>query len=285
MHSRPFRFFKLRHPGPNAIAVFLSIWALPALADLMLYPTRIVLQGNERTAQVELVNNAATPATYRISLVNRRMSETGTFSAIEDDPLPGERFAAPMLRYSPRQVTLAPGEGQTVRLMVRKPAGLESGEYRSHLLFSRQPTVEEPRSAEDLNNGSEQIGVQITALVGASIPVIVRHGQTSADVKLTQLKLIEDGSRSRPLLAFVIERDGNQSVYGDFTVTYTPQDGQVEVIARASGVAVYTPNPLRRASLPLQLDERLTGGTLQLIYRQPAEDGGSLLAKASLMLP
>jgi len=143
----------------------------------MLYPTRIVFAGNQRAAQLELINNGTESATYRISLVNRRMSETGAFSGI-DVPLPGEQFAEDMLRYSPRQVTLAPGAGQAVRIMVRKPANLAPGEYRSHMLFAKQPDPEGRTSVESSNaTATTRSAITLTALVGASIPVIVRHGQ------------------------------------------------------------------------------------------------------------
>jgi P pilus assembly chaperone PapD len=278
------RFPSLRRfVGHIVMALLLSIPVTPALAELMLYPTRIVLEGNQRTAQVELMNNGSTPATYRISLVNRRMSETGDFAEI-DSPMPGEQFADGMLRFSPRQTTLAPGEGQTIRLMVRKPAGLEAGEYRSHLLFSRQPDAEGQNSIEDLDSGASGIGVQITALMGASIPVIVRQGATIAEVSLTGLKLVR--STTGPALNFVIERSGNQSVYGDLTVTYTPTGGRAEVVARANGVAVYAPNALRQAVVSLQPSGADFGqGTLHLTYRQRAEEGGELLAESSLPLP
>lgn len=84
-----------------------------------------------------------------------------------------------------------------------------------------------------------------------------------------------------------MERSGNQSVYGDLTVSLTPVSGAEQVIARANGVAVYSPNALRRASLALQLPngQRLTNGTLRVTYREQAEDGGKLLAEAALQLP
>src|SRR5690606_39210727 len=107
--------------------------------------------------------------TYRLALVNRRMSETGGFTDI-DQPLPGEQFADEMLRFSPRQVTLAPGASQTVRIMVRKPSNLAEGEYRSHLLFSQQPQATGSNSIETRKD-AKKIGVVITALIGASIPV------------------------------------------------------------------------------------------------------------------
>ena len=61
------------------LALLATLALLPqlALADLMLYPTRIVFEKNQRTTQVDLVNNGTEAATYRITLVNRRMSESG----------------------------------------------------------------------------------------------------------------------------------------------------------------------------------------------------------------
>lgn len=257
-----------------------------ALAELMLYPTRIILDGNQRAAQLELINNGAESATYRISLVNRRMSETGVFSET-DVPAPGEQFSDAMLRYSPRQVTLAPGAGQTVRIMVRKPANLASGEYRSHLLFARQPAPRGRTSVESSNAETDnEIGIMLTALMGASIPVIVRHGNTSASVALTELDLRQAAGKA-PLLTLSMERSGSQSVYGDLAVGFTPSGGSEQVVARANGVAVYTPNPLRRASIALGQPHgpRLTNGTLRVTYREQAEDGGALLAEAFLQLP
>ncbi|WP_264753029.1 fimbrial biogenesis chaperone [Marinobacter psychrophilus] len=253
---------------------------------MMLYPTRIVFAGNQRAAQLELINNGTESATYRISLVNRRMSETGAFSGI-DVPLPGEQFAEDMLRYSPRQVTLAPGAGQAVRIMVRKPANLAPGEYRSHMLFAKQPNPEGRTSVESSNaTADNEIGITLTALVGASIPVIVRHGNTDASVALTHLDLRRPADKA-PVLGFVMERSGNQSVYGDLTISFTPYSGSEQVIARANGVAIYTPNPLRRASISLgQLNgSRLTNGALRVTYREQAEDGGALLVETVLQLP
>lgn len=273
----------------HRITLFVLLLFLPvshALAEMMLYPTRIVFAGNQRAAQLELINNGTESATYRISLVNRRMSETGAFSEIAV-PLPGEQFAEDLLRYSPRQVTLAPGAGQAVRIMVRKPANLATGEYRSHMLFAKQPDPRGRTSVESSDAAADnEIGIMLTALVGASIPVIVRHGNTDASVALTHLDLRRPADKA-PVLAFVMERSGNQSVYGDLTISFTPHSGSKQVIARANGVAVYTPNPLRRASITLgQLNgSQLTNGALRVTYREQAEDGGALLAEAVLQLP
>lgn len=259
----------------------------PALADLILAPTRIVFEKNQRAAQLDLINKGAETATYRITLVNRRMSETGEFSAI-DSPMPGEQFADGLLRYSPRQVVLAPGAGQVVRIMLRKPADLRPGEYRSHLQFERLPDA---KGAAGINApgkpASGEIGITLTALIGASIPVIVRHGETAARMTLSNLELKKPATGEPPILAVVIERNGNRSVYGDLAVSFTPKGGAEQEIAKAGGVAVYTPNPLRRVKLALKPPPglALAHGTLRVTYRLRPEEGGKLLAETAIQLP
>jgi P pilus assembly chaperone PapD len=258
---------------------------LPARAELMLHPTRIVFDKNTRATQIELINNGSKPASYRISLVNRRMSEAGQFEAAESEQ-DGERFADAMLRYSPRQVTLQPGTAQTVRVMLRKPADLAEGEYRSHLQFDKLPEVEGTASIENQGTSGTQIGVVLNALVGAAVPVIVRHGASSASVKLAGLTLGKDEAR-RAQLALQFEREGNSSVYGDVSVTFTPKNGKPQSLAQVKGIAVYTPNRIRKTMLPLQVPDgvALAGGTLDVSYRDRPEAGGKLLAQASLNLP
>lgn len=258
---------------------------LPVRAELMLHPTRIVFDKNTRATQIELINNGSKPASYRIGLVNRRMTEAGQFEAAESAQ-DGERFADAMLRYSPRQITLQPGTAQTVRVMLRKSAELAEGEYRSHLQFDKLPDAEGNASIERQGAGGSQIGVVMNALVGASVPVIVRHGATGATVKLAGLALGTDAAR-RAQLALQFEREGNSSVYGDISVTFMPRNGKPHKLAQIGGIAVYTPNRVRKATLPLQVPAgvALAGGTLEVSYRDRPEAGGKLLAQASLDLP
>jgi P pilus assembly chaperone PapD len=267
------------------LALLTAVALLPqlALADLMLYPTRVVFEKNQRTTQVDLINNGNEPATYRISLVNQRMGEDGQFLEVDTAPLPGELFAADMVQFSPRQVTLQPGTSQTVRVMVRKPADLAAGEYRSHLHFEKVP---EARGATSVEAGKEkEIGIVLTALIGASIPVIVRHEVAPASVSLSHLELVKNGAA--PLLALQFDRTGNSSVYGDLAVAFIPQGGAEQVIGRAGGIAVYSPNPVRRAKMGLQLAPGvvLARGALRVTYRERPEAGGALLAEGTLALP
>ncbi|NNG22998.1 fimbrial biogenesis chaperone [Telluria aromaticivorans] len=284
-------FFASAHLGSlrRALSLFLACLLLatcsPAFAELMLHPTRLVFDKNTRAAQIELINNGSKPASYRISLVNRRMTEAGQFEAA-DTAQDGERFADSMLRYSPRQVTLQPGTAQTVRVMLRKPADLAEGEYRSHLLFDKLPDVEGNASIENRGAGEAQIGVTINAMVGASVPLIVRHGNVGASAGLAGLALQKDAAR-RPVLTLRFEREGSSSLYGDVSVSFTPRGGKPVSLGQVGGIAVYTPNRMRQAALPLQVPDGVTlaGGTIEVAYHERPEAGGKLLAKAGLNLP
>lgn len=248
--------------------------------DLMLYPSRVVFEPNQRSMQLDLVNNLDRTATYRIRFVNRRMTPTGQMQEITR-PGPGERFADGMLRYSPRQVMLAPGATQTVRIMVRKPADLPAGEYRSHLLFERVPDAPPAGGADDRAG----IAIQLEALVSVTIPVIVRHGETQAQVKLTNLSWQPARAGQPAELAFDLRRSGNRSVFGDLEATFVADSGAQRVVSEAKGVAVYVPNPVRRARLAVAPPgTALTRGRIDLVYRERPENGGAVLARASLRL-
>jgi fimbrial chaperone protein len=270
-----------------AVAASALLAPSAAHADLMLYPTRIVMTGNQRSGWVEIINRGDKPETYRINIVNNRMSDTGEIVQAKTAE-PGEQFADTMLVHSPRQVTLQPGQSQTVRVSVRRPSGLSDGEYRSHLQFDR---VTDATAASDLESLAKpeagQVAIVLQALIGVSIPVIVRQGQTGAAVTLGELAVIPAAGEAPPALDFVFYRQGNQSAYGDVTVTYTPAGGKGVKVGEVTGIAVYVPNAMRKAQIPLTLPQgmALHGGTLTLRYNERVDASGKLMAEAQIAVP
>ena len=253
----------------------------------MVSPTRVVFEGRTRSAELTLLNRGTAPATYRISFKNMRMLEDGSFEDIEA-PGPGERFADGMIRYAPRQVVLEPGVAQTVRVLARKPADLAPGEYRSHLLFQVVPPATAGADIEALELEEGQIRVQVRVIFGLSIPVIVRHGDLSATVTLSDLALEAPDNPDRPpVLSLRLNRSGDRSTYGDITVTLRSDGGGETQVGLVRGVAVYTPNESRTLRLPLRPPEgvALEGGRLYVAYRARPEEGGAVLAEGELPLP
>jgi P pilus assembly chaperone PapD len=270
-------------------------WVAPSDArgqsagDLVVAPTRIVFEGRTRTAQISLLNRGSAVATYRISLVNMRMTEDGGFKKI-DEPAPGEQFADRLIRYAPRQVVLAPGDSQAVRLLLRKPRGLEPGEYRSHLLFRAIPSQNIGTSVEEPPSNDTGIRIRLIPIYGVTIPVIVRHGDLTAKVSLTDLALVPAGGQGEgDRLSFRINRDGDRSVFGDLTVTYFPNGGKADevVVAQITRLAVYTPNAGRTVMMPLRFPDGVTlgHGRLHVAFREIPKNGGALLTEAEIGVP
>ena len=277
--------------GLLVLVVWLSLAAGGArgTGGLTVGPTRVVFEGRGRAASLTLVNRGSESATYRISFIELRMTETGRLERIAV-PRPGERSAADLVRYSPRRVELEPGGVQTVRLMLRKPAELEPGEYRSHLLFRAvPPAAEAGTSLVPATPDRRRFDIRLIPVYGVSIPVIVRHGDLSTGAALSELAMTAgDGQGAPPRISLRLDRRGERSLYGDLRMSFIPDRGGDEVaVGEISGLAVYPPNPSRRLEIPLDPPAGLAlrHGVLRVEYATGPDAGSRVLAAGRLKLP
>ncbi len=261
-NRRLFRGKKLR------FRIFTLLLLMPFIAsaqgDLLITPRRVVLEGNKQIEEIVVANIGQDTAFYSISLIEYRMDEDGRLKEITE-PMPDEKFASPLLRYFPRSIELAPNESQVVRIQVRRRPDLEEGEYRSHLYFRAIPK-EEPQGQETTATDTTGIGIRLIPIYGISIPVIVRIGNLSASCIIDELA-IEHKEEEAPVLKLVLNRQGTKSVYGDLTVDYVPPTGERINVGKVRGIAVYTPNTVRRFSMPLTVPEGVNLNTGKLVVR------------------
>jgi hypothetical protein len=259
----------------------------PAVGDLLVAPTRLILDDRTRTAEVTLINVGAARATYRVSFLHQRMTEVGEMKILEPgQEQPEEMFADKLVRFTPRQVLLEPRVAQTLRVQLRLPEGLAEGEYRSHLLFRAVPEAAAPADlgAADAGKG---VSIQLRPIYGVSIPLIVRHGKTSATVTIADVALhAAEAADQRPALTLRLNRTGNASSYGNVVVNLLRPGSKAVTVGTMSGVAVYTQNASRLVRMPLTIPEGVKLlGALQVTYQEPAEHDGTVLAETTLQLP
>ncbi|MFD2518636.1 molecular chaperone [Salinimicrobium flavum] len=240
-----------------------------AQGDLMIMPKRVVFDGSQRSQEINLANTGQDTAIYAISFINYKMTQNGNFEQVEA-PEEGQRFATDLLRYFPRRVTLAPNEAQTIRVQLTRTGNLEQGEYRSHMYFR---AVEEQKALgeEDLNS-SEGIAIQIKTVFGISIPIIIRHGESTTNVSLSEIDLNLDGEN--PQLSMVINRTGNMSVYGNLKVEHISKSRNTTQLGLVRGISVYTPNRKRKFTMELNKIEGvdLKNGKLRITYTSDKGD-------------
>ena len=260
-----------------AIVLAASAIAPPAQAagDLLVAPTRVVLEGGRGT-EVILNNAGNTSATYRISLELRRMSAEGRLDEVvagtETDK---EKATLAMVSYQPRRVTLPPNQPQVIRVGARIAADLPDGEYRAHMLFravpAAQPVVEGPR---------EGVSIALTPIYGVTIPVIVRKGALKATASISDIRLERD-DEGATALAFKLDRSGDRSVYGRVRVT---KAGVAKPVYEARGIAVYAELSSRTVALVLPLETvAAISGAVTVQYLEDNDTGG-LIAEAQGVL-
>lgn len=268
--------------GLFCIMVFSSDPAL-AQGDLLITPRRIVFDGSQRSVDINLANTGKDTATYAISLIQIRMLEDGGFETITA-PDPGQQFADRFIRFFPRSVTLGPNEAQVVKVQVVRTNEMTAGEYRSHFYFRAVPKVK-PLGEENTKRDSTAIAVRLTPIFGITIPVIIRNGESNANVTISDVTFTL-ANDTVPRISFKFNRTGNMSVYGDINVDHISAAGKVTRVGTANGVAVYTPNLSRRFQFDLM---NLPGvdyktGTLRVIYSASSDVKPARFAEAEVTL-
>jgi hypothetical protein len=230
------------------ILIFLPIVDSFAQGNLLLTPRRILFEGSKRSIDLNLANIGQDTATFAISMIQLRMNEKGSFEQITV-PDEGQQFADKNLRYFPRIVTLPPNDAQVVKVQVIRKNQLAPGEYRSHFYFRSIPKVT-PLDLEKVEIDTTEIAVRLTPVFGITIPAIIRIGESNTEIgmSVTSLEFIHEIG---PTLKLRFTRTGDYSVYGDLIVNHISPQGEVTLVGRANGIAVYTPNQARNFQFEL----------------------------------
>jgi len=254
-----------------------------AQGDLLLYPKRIVFDGSKRSQTLNLANTGKDTGRYLVSVVQVKMKGDGGFENISQ-PDSGQHFADKYFRFFPRNVVLAPGEAQSIKIQLVNTNELEPGEYRSHIYF-RAEDVKKPLGEKETVTDTSAISVKVVAVFGISIPVIIRVGESTTQVTLTDVSF-QWSKDSVPALKVNFNRSGNMSVYGDISVDHISSEGKTTRIGVAKGMALYTPNTVRHFNLIL---DNKTGvdfhkGKLRIAYTTQPDAKSIKMAETELEL-
>ena len=258
-------------------AVIAAAAAVPAQAqgDLLVAPTRVVINGGG-SAEVVLSNIGSEPATYRITLELRRMDADGDFDEIAEEAAnPVEQAALATIRYSPRRITLLPGQPQSVRISARPAPELPDGEYRVHMGFRAVPKALSPEEAAR-EAGAGGLSIRLTPVYGITIPVFVRKGQLQATATISNPRLVRVGDQT--LVELDLARTGQRSVFG----LIEGKTARGEEVFQVRGIAVYPEVTARKVRIAITPEQqaKLTG-PIRIEYRELPENGGQLIASVT----
>jgi P pilus assembly chaperone PapD len=246
--------------------------------DLVIAPTRIVLDDKNRVNEINLVNTGAQSVRYRITIVDMEMSEDGAMKRIQSS----DTSAAGILRLSPREVLLQPGVSQRIKIAALFPEGAQDRELRSHLSFEQILPPREGNPSPDGPGSGLSIRLNVRSVV--TIPVICRHGRLFAETSISSASIENDQTGSS--VRFALTRTGSRSVRGDVTVLFEPTDGGAKVLlGRIVGLPVYCPNADRIVTLRLARDVRSLGkGSVIVSFAEPDKSRGAATARSVIRL-
>ena len=254
-----------------------------AQGNLVITPRRIVFEGQKNIQEFTLANTGNDTARYLISIIELRMMKNGQFEKITQ-PDSGQNFASSHIRFYPQSVTLFPNKSKSVKVQIYKPNLLLPGEYRSHI-YIRAEANEGELGQIKVKKDSSHFSVHIVPVFGLSIPVIIRKGESTTKVLISDIN-IEMINDSIPVLNMIFYRSGNMSVYGNLSINFISAKGTITEVAAINGIAVYTPTSSRQLKVKLAKKPGIDyhTGKLSIIYKMTPEDKSLKIAEGDLIL-
>lgn len=225
-----------------SVAVFISLWGVKNESQAFsLILKRVVLEGPKRAEVLTIINKSNTEKTYRLGWKTMVMGENTGVKAITPEDVD---FNTPpskdIVKFSPRRVTIPPKSSQQIRFILRTPSDLADGEYRSHLSIRQEADVEKIRAENEeiftVKPGKAKVAVSL--LPGVTLPVIVRKGDLTVDVSMSELRAVDSGQTID--VAISMNRQGNKSTYGDLDFACNLGADDAYPLRSTKGVAVYT---------------------------------------------
>ncbi len=226
------------------LAVLSLAPAPPVRADavLFIYPTLIMFEGNQRSAEVTLTNRGDQTGTFETSWTDMIMTSEGGLRKYQGQaPWSVQSF----VRYSPRRVTLAPSESQVIKIALRRGQDVPEGEYYSHFKVLTLNIEDSP--AEQADADDRPSGVAIVARTAVAIPIIWRNSQATPSASIESVRIGPDANE----LTVVVRRYGQLSVRGYLHVLETAPDGARRSLAEPMPFIIYPSIVTRQTTITL----------------------------------
>lgn len=256
----PYRFLT----GLILIVVF-ALTSNPSWARVDVVPKRLIFEPGQRAAMVTLINRSNESYTYRMGWEDLVYSAQGA-KRVDDGAERVTPKASDFIRFAPRQVVLRPGESQSIRVLLRRPADLAAGEYRSHFRFQRQGQIITQKAS-----GPDGVAINIRVAMGISIPIIVRQGGGEPDVAIVEALIQEKDSFHPPRLQLTLKRNGDYSSYANIEL-WEDSSGEPRLLAQGYERPLLT--DMKEYAFTLPLSEAPKGKDLRLKVSYTLRNGG-----------
>jgi len=203
----------------TALCILTPLIYIPAVdAAVSFNKYRVVLSKTKTNDTLVLINGGNQASKCNLGLNHYQVAKNSLLTQ-QSDLSKVFNPASRLLRYSPRSVNIPANSSQSVKVMARRKANLETGEYMSYLKISCKDEVEAVL-------GKPTVG----AVVNYNIPIHYRVGTVVADTKL-EISSVKKLTSNRYLVNVRQYRTGNRSVIGNLELIDVDTDEVLDVRA------------------------------------------------------
>lgn len=249
-------------------------------AELLITPTRVVFSERDRTQEVILVNTANESRTYNLSWSEMMQTNSSGYRRLNDDEKEAFAKASEFIRFTPRRITLGPGENQRIKLNLRRRATMEAPEYRSHLKFTVIPNevLKEP------NDGEEPTGLKmkLNLFLNYTIPVMIKNTNVNSTVSIDNVNFkLEEVGDNPASVDFDLFKNGDTSIIGDITLMFRRQgDDEFVPVGYNNNLTIYHENNLVRLNIPWIEPISIGAGELKIVFKGTKETADKVFTEA-----
>lgn len=268
----------------HSVIFVISLQIYQVQANLLISPTKVIFKDRQRSEQIILINNGNETQTYRVKWEEMKSLPTGNYKALTKKEINEFPIASTMIRFSPKQVTIKPGGRQVIKLAVRRPKNLETGEYRSHMVIKALPT----KGKKSSSNG---LSMNLKLLLSYSLPIVVRKGggeepkinidNVKLSYKVQQADSYVEKQKTDAYLEIGLNRSGLYSSNGNLVAYWKAGNKEEKIITRVHDLTIYPEVEQAKINLTWP-NAAITNGLLRIEYQGRGEFRGNILAEKTI---
>lgn len=252
-----------------------------SLADKVMFftPTRVLLDDQKKVEVMNITNLSDITRSYKISMQDQVMTYQGITASVDNFEYSAKR----MLRFVPREFTLAPGERQTIRIMSRLRPETKEGEYHTHIRFLEDVSQ---RQKNNPPTGSQAASISAPLAYEALIPAVVSHGNVNTTIALKDAKILKASDGSAYKVDLVLSRAGNGQGTAYVDTHYVAPDGTMTAVTPRRTVYLYREIDERIKDYEFTLASDLKpGGAIKISVYDKPEKGANVVNETTLNIP
>ena len=197
---------------------------------LFVSPTRVNLNEQHKVEVINVSNTSDVSRTYKVSLQDLAMTDKGVTSLQEGFPYSAKK----MVRFFPREFTVAPGQAQVIRVMARIPADTPDGEYHVHIDFFEDA---QQQGAPPPTKGG--VAMRASLAYSTMLPITITKGKIDTKVGWIDPALTKGTTPGNYHFATTLTRSGNGQGKADVDMIYVPASGEEIQIGKRRMIYVY----------------------------------------------